>query len=226
MTVPRAQSISPTSSSPHLSGSAFSLPGFRFYWAGRLCASLATQMQSVAIGWQVFDLTQRPLDLGLVGLAQFLPALGLALVTGHIADRYDRRRILALCVILEALCALLLLSLTIQGNGEAWRIFAILFLFGIARAFEFPASVALMPNLIPQHQFASAAAWSSSAWQTATIVGPAVGGLLYALGPVVVYSCCGGLLCTAAVVVSLIRIERSTTVKKAVTWDSLLLGLE
>jgi hypothetical protein len=83
-----------------------------------------------------------------------------------------------------------------------------------------------MPNLIPQQQFASAVAWSSSAWQTATIVGPAVGGLLYALGPVVVYSCCGGLLCTAAVVVSLIRVERGTTVKKAVTWDSLLLGLE
>jgi MFS family permease len=226
MTVPCSQSISPASPPPRTSDFAFGLSGFRFYWTGRLCASLATQMQSVAIGWQVYDLTQRPLDLGLVGLVQFLPALGLALVTGHIADRYDRRRILALCVVLEALCALLLLSLTIQGNREECPIFAILFLFGIARAFEFPASVALMPNLVPQHQFASAAAWSSSAWQTATIVGPALGGLLYALGPVVVYSCCGALLCTAAVLVSLIRLERSTTVKKAVTWESLLLGLE
>jgi MFS family permease len=225
MTVPFAERVSPDPPSVHPPASAFSLPGFRLYWAARLCASLATQMQSIAVGWQVYDLTHRPLDLGLVGLAQFLPALSLALVTGHIADRYDRRRILALCVIVEAICALLLLSLTIQGNREERRIFAILFLFGVARAFEFPASIALMPNLVPPQQFASAAAWSSSAWQTATIVGPALGGLLYALGPVVVYSLCGGLLCTAAVVVSRIHIERSTTVKKAVTWESLLSGL-
>src|SRR5215813_5019078 len=89
--------------------SAFAHRGFRLYWAAQLCGTVATQMQGVAVGWQVYNLTQQPLDLGLVGLAQFLPALALALVTGHVADRYDRRRVLALCITLEVICALLLL---------------------------------------------------------------------------------------------------------------------
>ena len=110
-------------------------------------------MQAVAVGWQVYNLTQRPLDLGLVGLAQFFPALALALVTGHVADRYDRRRVLALCLTLEVMCALLLLALTILGNTNEVLIFAVIFLFGIARAFGFPAATALMPNLVPLPHF-------------------------------------------------------------------------
>ena len=83
----------------HLPESAFSYPNFQRYWAARLCITLAIQMQAVAIGWQVYDLTRNPLDLGLVGLAQFLPSLGLALITGHVADRYDRRRVLVVCIV-------------------------------------------------------------------------------------------------------------------------------
>ncbi len=129
--------------------SAFSYPAFRHYWASRLLSTLATQMQSVAIGWQVYDLTHRPLDLGFVGLAQFLPGLGLALIAGYAVDRYDRRAILALCTGLEAVCPVLLVGLTLSGNRDVVPIFGVLLLFGTARAFVFPAGIALMPNSCP-----------------------------------------------------------------------------
>jgi MFS family permease len=182
-------------------------------------------MQAVAVGWQVYDLTRQPMDLGLVGLVQFLPAFALALVTGHVADRYDRRWVLALCIIVDAGCALFLLTLTVLGNTNVLLILGVLFCFGVARAFEFPASVALMPNLVPTSQFANAAAWSSSAWQTATIVGPAVGGLLYAIGPGMVYSCCVLLLIGSALLVSLIQVAQGVTERKAPTWASLVAGI-
>ena len=182
-------------------------------------------MQAVAVGWQVYDLTQRPLDLGLVGLAQFLPALGLALITGHVADCYDRRRVIALCTVLEMICALLFLALSVMSNTKEVLIFGTLFLFGVARAFAFPAAVALMPNLVPAHHFVNAAAWSSSAWQSATIAGPAVGGLLYAIGPKAVYGCCALLLLVSALLVSFIHVERVTTSRKAATWTSVVAGI-
>lgn len=215
----------PRMQSPITPESLFGHRGFRLFWTARLVSTLATQMQAVAVGWQVYDLTQRPLDLGLVGLAQFLPALGLALVTGQVADRYDRRRVLALCLVLELMCALSLLALTALGHPNEVLIFAVIFLFGVARAFEFPAAFALMPNLVPARDFANAAAWSSSAGQTATIVGPAVGGLLYALGPGMVYGCSMLLLAAATLLVSLIQLERVTTARQAVTWTSLVAGI-
>ncbi len=211
----------PVSSTP----SAFSLPSFRRYWIARLCGILATQMQGVAIGWQVYDMTQSPLDLGYVGLAQFLPALCLTLVTGHVADRYDRRRVLALCTFVEAGCALLFLNLTLSGNTDTRLIFALLFLFGLAKAFEFPAAISLMPNLVPPHQFVNAAAWNSSAWQVATIAGPAIGGVLYAFGPLVVYSCCGLLFLISSVLMNFVRYERVVTERKAATWASVMAGI-
>jgi MFS family permease len=234
VSVPFPNTTMKTASPPHGSSdlsststpeSVFGYPGFRRYWIARLCASMAIQMQAVAVGWQVYDLTRRPFDLGLVGLVQFLPAIALALITGHVADRYDRRKVLVLCMIVNAFCAMMFLALTLRGNTQVSLIFGVLLFFGIARAFEFPASVALMPNLIPAHQFASAAAWSSSAWQTATIVGPALGGLVYALGPALVYGCCMSLLIGAALLVSLIRVERAMTERKAVTWISLVAGI-
>ncbi len=205
--------------------SAFHYQGFRRYWIARLCTSLAIQMQAVAVGWQVYDLTRNPLDLGVVGLVQFLPALFFALVSGHVADRYDRRRILALCIFVDAGCALCLLVLTVLGNTNAMLIFGVLFLFGTARAFEFPASVALMPSLVPSHQFATAAAWSSSAWQTATIAGPAVGGLLYAIGSGIVYSCCTFLLIVAAFLVSTIHLGGVAADRQITTWSSVVAGI-
>ncbi len=115
---------------PSLSSPLRSL-GFQRYWIGRLCAIFATQMQSVAVGWQVYELTQRPLDLGLVGLAQFLPALGLVFVTGHVTDRYDRRYVLAVCIAVEAVCALVFFWLTTTGHVSRGWIFAALVLLAI-----------------------------------------------------------------------------------------------
>ncbi len=207
------------------SASAFTYPSFQRYWAARLCVTLAIQMQAVAIGWQVYDLTRRPLDLGLVGLAQFLPSLGLALITGHVADRYDRRTVMALCIIVEALCAVLFLTFTLQDGTNMPFLFGVLVLFGTARAFEFPASVALMPNLVPPRLFTNAAAWSSSAWQVATIVGPAIGGLLYTIGPEAVYGCCILMFLLSVFLVSTIRIERREREQKAATWESVVAGI-
>ena len=207
------------------SASAFTYPSFQRYWAARLCVTLAIQMQAVAIGWQIYDLTRRPLDLGLVGLAQFLPSLGLALVTGHVADRYDRRTVMALCIIVEALCAVLFLTFTLQDGTQTPFLFGVLVLFGTARAFEFPASIALMPNLVPPRLFTNAAAWSSSSWQVATIVGPAIGGLLYAIGPEAVYGCCVLMFLLSVFLVNTIRIEHREKEQTAATWESVGAGI-
>ena len=210
---------------PSLSSPLRSL-GFQRYWTGRLCAIFATQMQSVAVGWQVYELTQQPLDLGLVGLAQFLPALGLVFVTGHVTDRYDRRYVLAACIAVEAVCALIFFWLTTTGHVSRGWIFAVLVLFGTARAFEFPAAFALMPNLVHPSQFTRAAAWNSSMWQVGTIAGPAIGGLAYAFGPSVVYGVCIALFLTGALLVSLIPLTRVTpSGRKVVTWESVTAGL-
>jgi len=182
-------------------------------------------MQGVAIGWQVYDMTQRPLDLGFVGLAQFLPVVALALVAGQVADRYNRQRILMGCLFLQILCAALLFFLTVVGNAEVSWIFAVLALAGTARAFEFPATAALLPNLVVTRQFASAAALTSSARQAASIVGPAIGGFLYAVGPMVVYGVCVVLLMIAAIQASFIALQRTTAGSKAVSWASVVAGI-
>ena len=161
---------------------------FRLYLSARFLATLAVQMQSVAIGWQVYAITHNTLDLGLIGLAQFLPFVVLVLPAGHVADRLDRKRILALCYAVEVLCAALLLLFTLSGSHVIWPVLAVLVLFGAARAFAMPTSQAMTPNLVPVASFANAVALSSTTMDAATIVGPAIGGLLYTLGPTIVYS--------------------------------------
>ena len=160
---------------------------FGLYLAARFLSALAIQMQNVAIGWLVYDLTRDPFALGLVGLASFLPAVALALVTGHTADRYDRRGILVACYLVTLGTSLGLLAIAVSGSGEVWRIYALLLLFGVSRAFANPAGQALVPNLVPPEQLANAIAWNSTAWQTATIAGPALGGLLYYFGAPVAF---------------------------------------
>ena len=160
---------------------AFRHRPFALYLAGRFLSTFAVQVISVAVGWQVYDLTRDPLDLGFVGLVQFLPSLLLVLVTGTVADRFDRRAVMALCIVAEGLCVLALLVLTFEGLTRVWPVFAVLACFGVARAFFSPASQSLLPNLVPPADLANAVAWTSSSWQIATIVGPATGGLLYGL---------------------------------------------
>jgi MFS family permease len=152
---------------------------FALFWSSRFLANFATLVISVSVGWQVFDISHDPFDLGLVGLVQFAPALLLVLVTGTVSDRFNRRLIMAICQIVEGLCALALLWLTAAGTVTVPHVFAILLVFGIARAFLNPASQSLVPNLVPPGALASAIALSSSSWQVATILGPVAGGLLY-----------------------------------------------
>ncbi len=155
---------------------------FAFYLGARLFSGLAAQMMVIAVGWQVYHLTGRVLDLGLVGLSQFLPFLCLSLFAGHAADRFDRRRIILGCLTVFLVCALLLLSFARRGNASVLPIFAVLALFGIARAFLMPASQSFLPNIVPLEVLGNAVAINSSAFQLANIVGPSLGGLVYAYG--------------------------------------------
>jgi MFS family permease len=162
-------------------------PGFAGFLTARFLAVFAIQIQTVAVGWQVYAIRHNLLDLGLVGLSQFLPFIPLALVAGHVADRFNRRRILALCYAVQALCALMLFTFTLRGLAVVWPVFVVMGTFGIARAFGMPASQAIVPNLVPAESFGNAVALNSSAFQVATIAGPTLGGLLYLVGPQTVY---------------------------------------
>ncbi|MGC2231247.1 MAG: MFS transporter, partial [Candidatus Acidiferrum sp.] len=139
---------------------AFQYPSFVLFQTARFCIVLATEMQSVAVGWQVYEITKRPLDLGLVGLAQFLPGILLFLVSGHVADRYDRRKVVVVCYSGFTLCSALLLSTAIRGVRDVSYIFAVLALLGIVRSFNGPVSRALLPQLVPEEHFPKAVAWA------------------------------------------------------------------
>ena len=177
-------------SSQNASKAAFTYPDFVSYEVGRLFIVLALEMQSVAVGWQVYDITKRPLDLGLVGLAQFLPGIFLFLVSGHVADRFDRRHLLLVCYAGFALCSGLLLEISWRSVPSVNAIYLVLVLLGVVRSFNGPAGRALLPQLVPEQHFPSAVAWNASIFQSATIMGPVVGGLIYAAfrGPAAVYA--------------------------------------
>ena len=180
-------------------------PDFARYLCARLLSSLAVQMQTVAVGWQVYALTHDPLDLGIIGLSQFLPFVLLILPAGHLADTRDRRRILAACFALMWLCATLLLALAWRGLESAWPVFAVMVLFGVARAFAMPTGQALLPNLVEHEQFGTAVAVNSSLWQATTIAGPALGGFLYLAGAKTVYATVVALLAGSVLLLLTIR---------------------
>jgi MFS family permease len=178
---------------------------FTRYLASRFLASLAVQMQTVAVGWQVYEVTRRPLDLGLVGLSQFLPFVLLILPAGHLADTRDRRRILLACFALMLVCAALLLGFASRGLTSAWPVFGVMTLFGVARAFAMPSGQALLPNLVDREHFGTAVALNSSLWQVTTIVGPALGGLLYLSGATTVYGTVVVLLAVSVALLSTLK---------------------
>jgi MFS family permease len=170
---------------------AFRYPNFRLYMSARFLAVVSSEMISVAVGWQIYGLTHRPLDLGLVGLAQFAPGVLLFLVSGHTADRVARQAILKVCYIGYALCAVTLLVFSLQGLTSIWPIYAVLLGNGVIRAFQGPAGQAFLPQMVAPEHFPNAVTWSSSFFQTATILGPIAGGLIYGLAsiPAPVYGC-------------------------------------
>ncbi|MBS0320983.1 MAG: MFS transporter [Proteobacteria bacterium] len=172
---------------------------FYRFWCGRLASVFAYQMLSVAVGWQVYALTGSALDLGLIGLAQFLPSIALLLVVGHVADHFDRRRVVQLCQWIEALALLVIGWATLAGHVTRDMLFALVIVIGAARAFEFPTVQAMLAATVPAAKLPRAVAISSTAGQLGIVLGPALGGLVYAFGAVYVYAVCATLFVVASV---------------------------
>jgi MFS family permease len=195
------------------------------FWLARVATAVALQMQGVAVGWQLYDLTSNPIDLGLVGLVQFVPVVLLLLVSGQVADRYDRRVVLALSQIVEAAGALVLTLATLLGAIESWVIFATVFVLGAARSFEMTTSQTLLPGIVPAAVLPRAIAVIASSTQAATIAGPALGGLLYILGPSYVYITCCALSLSATLLVLGVRTERAVAKREPVRGATALLPI-
>jgi MFS family permease len=198
---------------------------FVLFWCARVAATAAHQMVAVAVGWQVYSLTDSALDLGFVGLAQFLPSFVLVLVVGQVADRFDRRRVLQACMAAEALAALGLAGGSYTGVIETPMIFALVVVIGAARAFQMPAMQALLPALVPRALLSRAIAVNASAGQAAIIAGPALGGLIYAAGPTIVYATAAALFLVTGAAVFLIRFREPPPAPGKVSLDSVLAGI-
>ncbi len=177
---------------------------FYAFASSRFVATVAMQVQSVAIGWQIYSITKSTFALGLVGLCQFAPMFLLTLPAGDISDRLDQRRILSITQAVQALCSGLFLLLSFLAPHTAWPYYGVLVLFGAARGFYGPSSQSLLPFLVPPDKLPRSIALSSSVFTTAVIAGPALGGFLYALGPHVTYGLCVALMfCASALTASL-----------------------
>jgi MFS family permease len=195
---------------------AFSYPDFTLYQGARLFTVMATEMQSVAVGWQVFELTKRPLDLGYVGLAQFWPTIVLFLLAGHAADRFNRRKIVTVCYAGLGLASTTLFLLTITGSRSVHAIYAALTLVGVVRSFNGAAGQSMVPQLVPEEHFPNAVAWAQTVFNAATIIGPALGGLIYAVfrGPTAVYA--SSMAAAAISVIAMTRVRLSPAKRERV----------
>lgn len=203
---------------------AFQSRSFSFFQASRLIAMLGIEMQSVAIGWQVYEFTREPLALGYVGLVQFLPGLLLFLITGHTADRFNRRNVLLACQLGFACCSTLLLLEISSASPSMPKIYAIMTLVGIVRAFSGPASRSIIPSLVRDEHFTNAIAWNATVYQSSVLIGPALGGVVYSFlgGASVVY---GGAIIAALLSVVLMG-QVSPRKLSTHTFDSVLAGLQ
>jgi MFS family permease len=207
----------------------FRIRNYSLYFLSRFFSALAFQMNDVGVGWLVYERTHDPLALGLVGLSVFLPGVLLILVVGQVADWFDRRRILTVCYILVTLICALLYGVARDPETPIVLVYVLMFAVGTVRAFSNPAGQALAPTLVPPPLFASAVAANSSAWQTATILGPALGGFAYLAGAPVVFAITTGLglvtvLCLVLMTpVAMAGARMAGTVTK-VTWESLTAG--
>ena len=205
----------------------FTFPPFRNYELARFFSVIALEMQSVAVGWQVYEITKRPLALGITGLAQFIPGVLLFLVSGHAADRIDRRRLLTSCYAGFAICSSLLVTIAISRTKQVYLIYAVLVLVGAVRSFNGPVSRAILPALVPMEIFPSAVAWHSTIFQAASILGPALGGVIYAAfrGPTAVYAAAIISAIAAGLATLRIRIRQGAPKREPVSWSTILAGL-
>ena len=158
---------------------AFASRDFRRYQLARVAVILGAEAQSVAVAWQVYSITHRAIDLGYTGLALFLPGLIFLLPAGHVADRFDRRRVIMACYALQCICTAALVVLARNNSQSILAIYTVLFFVGTGRAFSGPASSALIPHLVPETHFVNAVTWGGAIFQLANITGPALGGLLF-----------------------------------------------
>lgn len=200
-------------------------PSFRYFLFSRVATTMANQMMMVIVGWQMYDLTHSAYDLGLIGLAQFLPSLALVLVVGHVADRFDRRHILAWCLGGQLLVAAALIA----GNAQGWlgreALLIASLALGAARAFQMPTQQALGPLLVPADVLPRALAMSAAGAEAAIIIGPALGGLIYAAGAGTVYLACAVLFLCAIACVAMIRLEHVPPPIEQVSLQRLFAGV-
>jgi MFS family permease len=206
---------------------AFAHPGFALFQVARFLIVSAVEMQAVAVGWQVYEITKRPLDLGWVGLAQFVPGIVLFPLSGHASDRFERRDVLTACYAGYAVCFAALLALAQRGVRSVAAIYVVLVLLGAVRSFNSTASRSILPQLVPEEHFPNAVAWNASIFQAATILGPSFGGILYAAarGPGAVYAT--AMLTAVLATVSTLRIrpESKTRVREPITLKNVFAGL-
>ncbi len=214
--------------SPELSGTAGNLfrhPPFLFFFTARGFSKFCYQIGAVAVGWQVYELTNSALDLGLVGLAQFIPMAMLVFVAGHAADRFDRRRVVQISQLIAAAVAVFLAWGSFAGWLNATEIFAAVAVRGAATAFESPASAAMLPLVTPAGLLQRGTALSSATFQIATIAGPALGGLLYAAAPGAPYAIMAGFWVLAAILNGLIALKREAAPTEPPTLAALFAGV-
>jgi len=213
---------------PRAGRAAFTHPAFTLFQIARFLIVAAMEMQAVAVGWQVYEITKRPLDLGLVGLAQFLPGILLFPISGHASDRYERRNVLTTCYAGFALCFALLLALAWRGVHSIAAIYVVLILLGVFRSFNGTASRSILPQLVPEEHFANAVAWNATTFQAATILGPSFGGILYAAshGPSAVYATATITAIGAFVSTFRIKPELKARPREPMTFKTVFAGLD
>jgi MFS family permease len=222
-------------SAPSISGfAALKNRDFSLYLASRFFGSIATQMIIMAVGWQVYRITGRVLDLGLIGLSQFLPFLCLVLFSGHVADQFDRRIIILIGHCAYGICALTFFGFALARITTTLPIFSVLVIFGITRAFQVPASQSFVPTIVPTDTLRNALAINSSANQVAAIAGPSLGGVIYAIAEVnpghdsgasVVYGAAAMLLLAAVTLIALVQKRRLPSPRSTLSLSTLLEGV-
>jgi MFS family permease len=218
----------PATSDPRAGRAAFTHPAFVLFQIARFLIVTAMEMQAVAVGWQVYEITKRPLDLGLVGLVQFLPAILLFPISGHASDRFERRNVLSTCYAGFAVCFGLLLILAERSVHSISSIYVVLILLGVARSFNGTASRSILPQLVPEKDFPNAVAWNATIFQTATILGPSFGGILYAIfrGPSIVYATATVTAVIALVSTFRIKPQSKARQREPMTFKTVFAGLD
>ena len=214
---------------------AFQSRDFRLYQTARLFVILGAEAQSVAVAWQVYQITHSALSLGYTGLALFLPGLFFMLPAGHVADRYDKRHVILVCYAVQAVCTAVLLWISLHHISSIVPIYCVLFLIGTGRCFSGPAASAMLPSLVPKDSFVNAVTWGATVYQTANATGPMVGGLLFTAtfvalgrwhGAPIVYLFTLAMMCGFLVMVGMIRVRAVAGPRKAFQASTVLAGLK